>query len=372
MLADNTTGILESNTTNSSSNSSVDIFELNETPEAIIAPIVFLIIFVIGVAGNGTLIFTVVRNKSMRNVPNIFILSLAAGDLTLILVSVPCTSTIYTFTNWPYGVVMCKINVFLQTMSLGVSVFTLVALAGDRFTAIVNPMRKHMGNPVARTVVMATSIWVVSFLLAIPDAVSAHIFPARDKYGVIRLYLCNDFRQEWGSLYPKAHSIFRLLVYFIIPILVISGFYAAIANILMRSSYQIPGEVSSQANHGKQIEARKKVAKVVLSLVVIFVICWLPRHIFVMWFHFDPGDYSDFWHAFKVFGFVMSYINSCVNPITLYFLSKQFRKYYNRYLFCCCAKRRSPVEGSTSMYNFNSTVRRTSTTMTMLPHSQSV
>ncbi len=119
----------------------------------------------------------------------------------------------------------------------------------------------------------------------------------------------------------------------------------------------------------RQMEARKKVAKVVLSFVIVFICCWLPRHVYIMWFFFDPGLYNLFWHVFKILGFCMSFINSCVNPLALYFLSRQFRHYYNRYLFCCCkakVTKRGQEEFST-MYKYNSTVRRTSTTMTMLP-----
>lgn len=86
-----------------------------------------------------------------------------------------------------------------------------------------------------------------------------------------------------------------------------------------------------------QLEARKKVARLVLSFVVVFVVCWLPRHIWYFWYHFDPGHYNMFWHVFKIVAFCLSYINSCINPLALYFLSRQFRRYYNRYLCCCCS-----------------------------------
>ena len=119
----------------------------------------------------------------------------------------------------------------------------------------------------------------------------------------------------------------------------------------------------------RQMDARKKVAKVVLSFVCVFIICWLPRHIYSMWYYFDPGLYNLFWHVFKIIGFCMSFINSCINPLALYFLSKQFRLYYNRYLFCCCNRniRKNGKENYSTMYQYTSTVRRTSTTMTMIP-----
>jgi hypothetical protein len=85
------------------------------------------------------------------------------------------------------------------------------------------------------------------------------------------------------------------------------------------------------------MEARKKVARLVLSFVVVFIVCWLPRHVWYFWYRFDPAPYDMFWHVFKIVAFCLSYVNSCVNPLALYFLSRQFRRYYDRYLFCCCS-----------------------------------
>ena len=104
-----------SNCTTQEDNASI----FSRLPEAYAVPVVFAVIFIVGVVGNGTLILTVLKNKTMRNAPNIFIVSLAFGDLLLILVSVPFTATIYTFTEWPYGESWCKLNEFLQALSLG-------------------------------------------------------------------------------------------------------------------------------------------------------------------------------------------------------------------------------------------------------------
>lgn len=41
-----------------------------ERPETYIVPVLFAIIFVVGVLGNGTLIVIFLKHRSMRNVPN--------------------------------------------------------------------------------------------------------------------------------------------------------------------------------------------------------------------------------------------------------------------------------------------------------------
>lgn len=53
----------------------------DQRPETYIVPVVFLLILVVGVTGNGILVLTLLRHASMRNVPNTYVLSLALGDL---------------------------------------------------------------------------------------------------------------------------------------------------------------------------------------------------------------------------------------------------------------------------------------------------
>lgn len=101
-------------------------------PETYIVPVVFAMIFVVGVLGNGTLVLVFIRHRSMRSVPNTYILSLALGDLLVIITCVPFTSTVYTVESWPYGELICKLSEATKDVSIGVSVFTLTALSAER------------------------------------------------------------------------------------------------------------------------------------------------------------------------------------------------------------------------------------------------
>ena len=144
-------------------------------PEVYIVPILFAMIFIVGVLGNGTLIYIVGANKNMRNVPNMFIVSLAVGDLILIMVSVPLASTVYTTSGWHFGLALCKLSTFVEVTSLGVSVFTLVALSADRYVAIVDPMRRRRSSSTKRTATTVIAIWIGSVILAVPDTVITDI-----------------------------------------------------------------------------------------------------------------------------------------------------------------------------------------------------
>lgn len=95
-------------------------------------PTIYGIIILIGLVGNITLIKIFCTVKSMRNVPNFFISSLAFGDLLLLLTCVPVDASRYLSPEWLFGRVGCKLIPFIQLTSVGVSVFTLMALSADR------------------------------------------------------------------------------------------------------------------------------------------------------------------------------------------------------------------------------------------------
>ena len=389
VTTDMTTDIINTTVVQTTENTTFiePFIEAAEQPEAIIVPIIFAIIFLVGVIGNTALIFTVLRNKSMRNTPNIFVVSLSIGDLLLLLCSVPFASTLYSVTSWPFGESLCKFNEFMQTLSLGVSIFTLTALSGDRYIAIVHPMSKHTGKPKLITVVTVVGIWILSIILAFPDGFTSTLeYPlgfhednsTNSSSSEIHLAICMVYPLDYPVLYPKIHSMAKFIIFFVIPLLIIGMFYAMMARILILSSREMPCESMKDSamnqQQKRQVQARLKVAKVVLSFVIIFVICWLPRHISIL-VHFQTEvEYNMFWHVLKITSYCLTYIYSCVNPYALYFLSSQFRKYYNRYLFCCCPKfkYRSLGAEQSTMYNFNSTVRRGSTTYTGVVHSQSM
>ncbi|KAG7206710.1 hypothetical protein KM043_000383 [Ampulex compressa] len=319
----------------------------DQRPETYIVPVVFLLILVVGVTGNGILVLTLLRHANMRNVPNTYVLSLALGDLLVIVTCVPFTSILYTIESWPWGLVVCKLSECAKDISIGVSVFTLTALSAERYCAIVNPIRRHVAGLNAKplTILTASLIWVLAIVLAIPAALFSHV-PTVPLQGNHSILICSPFPKEFGESYQRGMVLFKFLAYYAIPLCVIAGFYLGMARHLELSTRNMPGEPPGGSHRLEQIRARKKVGKMVIAFVIVFVVCFLPYHAFMLWFHFCPSskeDYDDFWHAFRILGFCLSFVNSCVNPIALYFVSGTFRKRFNEYLCCCLPRRRAGV-----------------------------
>jgi len=75
----------------------------------VVGSVVYSIVFIVGLVGNATLIYIILGNKWMRTKSNVLIVSLAAGDFLLILVSVPFAALLYSTNGWWYGYVVCKV-----------------------------------------------------------------------------------------------------------------------------------------------------------------------------------------------------------------------------------------------------------------------
>ncbi|VEN36593.1 unnamed protein product [Callosobruchus maculatus] len=311
----------------------------DQRPETYIVPILFFIIFVVGVLGNGTLVIIFLRHRAMRNVPNTYIFSLALADLLVILTCVPFTSIIYTLESWPWGVIICKINESVKDISIGVSVFTLTALSAERYCAIVNPLRRLQTKPL--TVISAGMIWILATGFALPDAICSGLY-----YAQIGDNKTIAYCSPWPNItnvetYMKYAIVLKSLIYYFIPLGIIAFFYVLMAIRLHQSANEMPGEIRG---------------------VQIFFICFLPHHVFMLWFHLYPDskeEYNDWWHALKIIGFCLSFLNSCVNPVALYCVSGVFRGHFNRYL-CCKDPRwpRNTLSQANCETSFNSTYRR--------------
>lgn len=330
---------------NATENISLILGAFNGTPEPYIphterlefylVPALFAVIFLVGVLGNGALVFFFVRYPQMRNPPNTYILSLAVGDLLVIVFGVPFVSIIYTTKSWPFGEVVCRLQQTVSDLSIGVTVITLTALSAERYLAIVDPVNRRASN--RHSAFIATGfIWVLSVLFALPAILFSRVqyFSTSDGSNVA---ICTPFPSWLGEDYPKAVVLTKMLLLYAIPLIIITVFYCLMSRHLIATTDLLPGEAFHQRHRVAQMAARRKVAKMVLAFVCIFAICFLPNHVFLMWFYFHPTakrDFNYFWNVFRIVGFCLSFINSCINPVALYCISGTFRKYFNYHLFC--------------------------------------
>lgn len=74
----------------------------------------YAIILLLAVVGNGLVILTLVQNRRMRTITNVFLLNLAVSDILLGVFCMPFTLVGTLLRDFVFGEIMCKFVPFLQ------------------------------------------------------------------------------------------------------------------------------------------------------------------------------------------------------------------------------------------------------------------
>ena len=107
----------------------------------------------------------------------------------------------------------------------------------------MNPMDIQTSSAVFWTCLKAVSIWVISVLLAVPEAIFSQVVHIQDKN--VTFTACVPYPLS-NEMHPKIHSVLIFLVYFLIPLWIISVYYYHIARTLVKSAHEMPLEISEK------------------------------------------------------------------------------------------------------------------------------
>ena len=95
--------------------------------------LLYTLTIILSVVGNIVVLIVLTSSKRSRTDINIFLVNLAAADLCMACFCIPFTFTRTMLGRWIFGRVMCPLALFMQVLSVGVSIFTNTAIGIDRY-----------------------------------------------------------------------------------------------------------------------------------------------------------------------------------------------------------------------------------------------
>ena len=110
-----------------------------------------------------------------------------------------------------------------------------------RYRAIVRPMELHTSGTPQGIVLRAAAIWLFSMTLAVPEAVFSDLHAFHVNHTDERFVTCAPYPNT-GKLHPKIHAMVSFLLFYVLPLLVITVYYVFIARSLMLSAHNMPVE----------------------------------------------------------------------------------------------------------------------------------
>jgi len=283
--------------------------------------------FIFGTTGNIILLIIIISNKDMRTVPNMYILNLALSDIIYVTVIFfeACANRIYN--TWHHGDFKGTSLPFFRRLSIGLSAYCVALYSFQRYRVTVNPFQVRVSSQTKWSGIVCEifGVWIVAALFAVPT--------------VLTNILRSEVQNVGSMTYYQRVVIFELLVSCVFPLCVIAFSYIMTAHHLVASS-----RAMSEGTQNPVLRTRRNSAKIVLGLTVVFLISYVPYHVYWTYYFSCQEEFALHDSAYSSFELDYTYListcfllfNSCLNPVALFCTSSQFRQHLKRYLTCFC------------------------------------
>ncbi|XP_028397067.1 allatostatin-A receptor-like [Dendronephthya gigantea] len=306
--------------------------------------IVYGVVSIIALAGNIMVFIVIIANRSMHTATNVLLLNLSLSDILFVLFSVPGLLAIEICNDrWPFSEPMGKMTQQTTILVAASSVFTMVAIAFERFLAVVYPLKQMARKKKTTIVVTVVIIWICAIALSIPFAIYTEnislVVPVERDGKIVSeeiVLLSTTFTKDQN----KAYVTITFISINVIPIMLLGFLYARIVWKLWNPDQRLTQEIATPSKHQKPKhfveKTRRKTTIMLLAVVLVFFTCFFPFNILGMLLAY--GDSRDF--NFDILRHVNSVtrvfllVNSASNPIIYNFLSEKFRKGF-RSIFTC-------------------------------------
>ncbi|XP_061589013.1 prokineticin receptor 1a [Cololabis saira] len=249
----------------------------------VIAVVLVGIMLVCGV-GNCLFIASLARFKQLRNITNLLIASLAVSDVLVAAVCCPFLLDYYVVKklSWSHGLLLCASINYLRTVSLYVSTNALLAIAVDRYMAIVYPLRPRMKHQTAYCVIL--TIWIVPVFISIPSAYMASETTYPHVEGDTHKTFCAQIWPVDQQIYYRSYFLLVFALEFVVPVAVMAVCYTQISKELWFKS--VPGFQTEQIR--KRLHRRRRTVVVLILVLVAYILCWTPYYAFALVRDFYP------------------------------------------------------------------------------------
>ncbi|MCJ8730929.1 hypothetical protein PDJAM_G00189870 [Pangasius djambal] len=292
----------------------------------VIGVVLVCIMLVCGI-GNFLFIATLARYKKLRNLTNLLIANLAISDFLVAVVCCPFLVDYYVVKqlSWDHGKVLCACVNYLRTVSLYVSTNALLAIAVDRYMAIIHPLRPRMKHQTAYC--LLTGVWIVPVIISIPSAyfTSATKVP----YGANRSKtFCAQIWTVDQQLYYRSYYLFIFAVEFLCPVLSMALCYMRISRELWFKS--VPGFQTDQIR--KRLRCRRKTVMVLIGILTAYILCWAPYYGYTILRDFYPTLISREKNSLVAFYIIecIAMSNSMINTFCFVSVKNNTAMYFKR------------------------------------------
>lgn len=274
---------------------------------------------VVGFLGNGLVIAVILRAKKLRSVMNRFILHLAISDLIVSVLAIPLFLSVNFKTDiasQSYSLPLCKIARFFQYLSPEASMTLLITIGWNRHQAVVHPLNIMSYGTANKLIITA---WIYALVVVSPSLYLTELKETPvDHYTNLTYCATIPATTLSGLIYVMFLGLFGYLI----PLASLIILYAKIYRTVWRRK-------SGQLGDSRPVEAfirsRKKVLKMFLTVIFVFLVTWLPLLIYISAIEWTVKKTDSHVDYVRLITYSLGLCNSVCNPFIYALFNAKFR-----------------------------------------------
>lgn len=300
---------------------------------------------IVGGIGNGLTIAAFASNKKLWNTFNIFVINLSLIDFMTAVVMMPMNVLGYALEKWPFEPWTCRVQAYFYLNCGYISVCCLMSITVNRLIGIVFPLHYKRYFSRARVICIIVLCWTLSpallspFLLIRNDDNDEYMIGWKEDQNICTF---NNLTNSTMILYMK---FIRVLFQFLPAIAMTLSYSIAVFDVayfgqipISLTSRAIPSQgvrfsVATLSNNNDQPRARRsghwRLLIISVLMCTVFTLLFIPSVVVNLLDHsecFDPRIHMGC--------SIMTWFNSCSNPIIYCLLYPRFQREYKRLLKC--------------------------------------
>lgn len=287
----------------------------------LVTTVLFGAILVASLAGNSLVIFTILRRRSMKSPCNYFIMNIALSDIGVGAIAAPLR-ILEIFTSWPFGDFMCHFLWPIQDVFVCVSVLTHTTIGLERYRAIVRPFKPKVS--LHKTKIIIVMLWLGCYCASgIPQSFLLELTEVMGwKYCLI----------HWPSLlFRRCYIVYLVVVFIVVPLVIQTWCYIKIVTVVnKKTDFGQSTRIVSRGKNEREMQetTRKRLIRILITSLVVFQVCYIPRGVLMITLEFQPEDVinSQVIAYANLISLVLYYCKHIVNPVILFSMSADFRK----------------------------------------------
>ncbi|KAA0720007.1 5-hydroxytryptamine receptor 1A-beta [Triplophysa tibetana] len=162
--------------------------------------------------GNACVVAAIALERSLQNVANYLIGSLAVTDLMVSVLVLPMAALYQVLDKWTLGQVTCDIFISLDILCCTSSILHLCAIALDRYWAITNPIDYMKKRTLKRAALLITVTWLVGFSISIPPMLIMKSQPKSKAEDMANPEACMISYDPWYTIYSTFCAFYIPLI----------------------------------------------------------------------------------------------------------------------------------------------------------------